>query len=76
VKNASTQKSSLAMLESSLEMAQKLGIVAVAEGVESRIEWDLVRALGCSLAQGYFAARPMDSGEFLNWAQMRRKVTA
>src|SRR5882672_10748177 len=51
VKNAVTQPSSRAVVESSLEMAAKLGIVAVAEGVETRSEWELVRALGCPLAQ-------------------------
>jgi EAL domain-containing protein (putative c-di-GMP-specific phosphodiesterase class I) len=76
VKNASTQPSSLAVLESSLEMAQKLGIVAVAEGVENRREWELVRSLGCQLAQGYFIARPMEAGQFLSWARTQRQATA
>jgi EAL domain-containing protein (putative c-di-GMP-specific phosphodiesterase class I)/AmiR/NasT family two-component response regulator len=76
VKNASTQASSRAALESSLEMAQKLGIVAVAEGVENRHEWDLVRALGCQLAQGYLIAQPMDAGEFMSWVRMPQQIRA
>ncbi len=70
VRHAATRSSSRAVLESSLEMAQKLGIVAVVEGVESRSEWDLVRSLGCPLAQGYFIARPMGADDFLSWARM------
>jgi EAL domain-containing protein (putative c-di-GMP-specific phosphodiesterase class I) len=50
-------------------MARKLGIVAVAEGVESESEWNLLKEMGCSLAQGYFVARPMGAGEFLAWAR-------
>jgi EAL domain-containing protein (putative c-di-GMP-specific phosphodiesterase class I)/CheY-like chemotaxis protein len=69
VQHAATRPTSRAVLESSLEMAGKLGIVAVAEGVENRSEWDLVRSLGCKLAQGYFIARPMEAGEFLDWAR-------
>ena len=57
-------------------MAQKLGILAVAEGVETQAQWDLLLALGCPLAQGYFVARPMDAGEFLAWIRTRRQVTA
>jgi EAL domain-containing protein (putative c-di-GMP-specific phosphodiesterase class I)/CheY-like chemotaxis protein len=76
VKNASSQSTSRAVLESSLEMALKLGIMAVAEGVESRSEWELVRNLGCPLAQGYFVARPMEAGEFLGWARSRMQETA
>lgn len=67
VRNAPTQPSSRAMLESSLEMAGKLGIVAVAEGVESRQEMRLLRELGCPLAQGYYIARPMAAEDFLRW---------
>lgn len=76
VKNASTQASSRAVLESSLEIARKLGIVAVAEGVESSIEWELVRALDCPLAQGFFIAPPMEASEFLDWARVRGQVCA
>jgi EAL domain-containing protein (putative c-di-GMP-specific phosphodiesterase class I) len=67
VRNAPVQASSRAMLESSLEMAGKLGIVAVAEGVESRPEMRLLTDLGCPLAQGYYIARPMASQDFLRW---------
>jgi EAL domain-containing protein (putative c-di-GMP-specific phosphodiesterase class I) len=74
VKNAATQASSRAMLESSLEMAAKLKIVAVAEGVETRAEWELLRNLGCQLGQGYFIAKPMDAGEFLDWVRVRRSA--
>ena len=67
VKNAPGQQPSRAMLESSLEMAGKLRIPAVAEGIESRAEWDLLRDLGCDLGQGYYVAKPMDGGGFLEW---------
>lgn len=67
LRNAATQQASRAMLESGLEMAQKLGITAVSEGVESREEWDLLRTLGCPVAQGFFIARPMDAARFLRW---------
>lgn len=67
VKNAADPQANRAVLESSLEMADKLRIPAVAEGVETREEWDLLRGMRCDLAQGYFIAKPMDSGDFLGW---------
>jgi EAL domain-containing protein (putative c-di-GMP-specific phosphodiesterase class I) len=63
------------MLESSLEMAAKLRIPAVAEGVENQAQWDLLRELRCSMAQGYFVAKPMEAGDFLQWAEIRKKAT-
>ena len=69
VRNAAKQESSRIILESSLRMAKKLGIVAVAEGVETQSEWDLLRGLGCDLAQGYFIAPPMEAGVYLEWVR-------
>lgn len=69
--NAATQESSAVILESSLDMARKLGIKAVAEGVETRDDLDLLRRLGCDLVQGYFFARPMAGGAFEAWARDR-----
>jgi EAL domain-containing protein (putative c-di-GMP-specific phosphodiesterase class I)/CheY-like chemotaxis protein len=69
VRAAPGQSANRAALESSLEMARKLRITAVAEGVESHQEWQLLRELGCPLAQGYLIARPMQAGELLAWAR-------
>ncbi|HUL94891.1 MAG TPA: EAL domain-containing response regulator [Usitatibacter sp.] len=76
VKRALAQEASRAMVESSLELAQKLGINAVAEGVETREEWEMLLGLGCSLAQGYLIAPPMNAAEFSDWIQLRQRGTA
>ena len=76
VKHAAARPSSRAVLESSLEIAGKLGIVAVAEGVENRADWDLLRSLGCNLAQGYLIAKPMSAGDFMNWVRTPQEVQA
>jgi EAL domain-containing protein (putative c-di-GMP-specific phosphodiesterase class I)/ActR/RegA family two-component response regulator len=69
VANAVRQESARVILQSSLDMAQKLGIHAVAEGVETQANYDLLRQLRCDLAQGYFFARPMDGEACLRWAR-------
>jgi EAL domain-containing protein (putative c-di-GMP-specific phosphodiesterase class I) len=55
-------------------MAKRLGILTVAEGIETEQDWDLLRELGCDLAQGYLIAKPIESREFLAWAQDRTGV--
>jgi EAL domain-containing protein (putative c-di-GMP-specific phosphodiesterase class I) len=40
-------------------LARRIGLVTVAEGIESVEESERVRALGCDYGQGYFIARPM-----------------
>ena len=47
-----------------MEMAHALGIHTVAEGVESREQVELLRALGCDMVQGYYYAKPMPVSEF------------
>jgi len=69
VTNATKQESAKVILESSLDMARKLNITAVAEGVETQADWNLLRQLGCGLAQGYFIARPMEAGAYPNWVR-------
>ena len=76
VKHAATQVSSRAVVESSLEMAKKLGILAVAEGVENRRDFELVRSLGCDYVQGYYISRPMEAGPFQAWVMTQRQATA
>jgi EAL domain-containing protein (putative c-di-GMP-specific phosphodiesterase class I)/FixJ family two-component response regulator len=69
VKNAAKQEASRVILKSSLDMARKLKIAAVAEGVELPQDLDLLRELGCDYVQGYFFAKPMDAATFLDWAR-------
>lgn len=67
VANAARQQSARVILESSLDMAKKLNITSVAEGVETQQDWDLLHQLGCQLGQGYFIAQPMDARALLKW---------
>jgi len=51
-----------------LELARSLNLRAVAEGVETDLQVDRLRKLGCHLAQGYLFSRPLDAdraGQFL-----------
>jgi EAL domain-containing protein (putative c-di-GMP-specific phosphodiesterase class I)/AmiR/NasT family two-component response regulator len=67
LRGASGRSPNRAMLESCLEMARKLGIVAVAEGVETSEQMAVLRELGCDMVQGPFVAVPMKGAEFLRW---------
>lgn len=55
------------MLEGSIGIAQRLGLVAVAEGVETEDDWKLLREIGCDIAQGYFIGRPMPADRLHQW---------
>ena len=47
-----------------VEMARKLNISLVVEGVETGENVSLMRECGCNIAQGYYFARPMEESKF------------
>jgi EAL domain-containing protein (putative c-di-GMP-specific phosphodiesterase class I) len=59
------------MVSALLSFSNKLGIEALAEGVETDRERDVLRKLGCPHIQGYVVARPMPLGETLLWLEER-----
>lgn len=63
VHGAATNTSARAILETSIDLARKLGMQTVAEGVETSADWDLVLSLGVDYVQGYYTARPMPGEE-------------
>lgn len=52
------------ILGSIMDMARKLDLAVIAEGVETQEQADFLRSIGCSLVQGYLFARPMPAAEF------------
>jgi EAL domain-containing protein (putative c-di-GMP-specific phosphodiesterase class I) len=50
---------SMAIVESTIQLGKRLGLVTVAEGVEDRRTMHALQTLGCDLAQGYYFARPL-----------------
>ncbi|KFF59772.1 histidine kinase [Cryobacterium sp. MLB-32] len=67
VHGASRDATALAMYNASLTLGRQLGMEVVAEGVEDREDWDLVRRTQCDVAQGYFIARPMPAAALMEW---------
>ena len=52
-----------AVVEASLDLARKLGLSTVAEGVENVEDWQMLAELGCDIAQGYLIGRPVPGSE-------------
>jgi EAL domain-containing protein (putative c-di-GMP-specific phosphodiesterase class I) len=46
-----------------IQLADGLGMTALAEGVETPAELAFLRESGCALAQGYLFARPMPAAQ-------------
>lgn len=53
-----------AVIESIIELAHKLDVSTVAEGVEEKEQVDRLRQAGCDLIQGYYFSPPLSVREF------------
>lgn len=49
-----------------LDISKELDIPVVAEGVETEAQLQMLRKLGCAIAQGYYFSRPLNVAEFEN----------
>lgn len=69
VHGAAQDETARAMMHASLGLGRQLGMEVVAEGVEDRADWNLVRAMGCDLAQGHYIARAMPAEAIAAWIE-------
>jgi PAS domain S-box-containing protein len=69
-----TNASSRAIVRAVIDLADALDLQVVAEGVEDRATWDVLAALGCDVAQGYFLSRPVTASDLEAWIAEDRQT--
>jgi EAL domain-containing protein (putative c-di-GMP-specific phosphodiesterase class I)/DNA-binding response OmpR family regulator len=75
VQGVANNDSMLIVVASNIEMAHKLGIKSVAEGVETAQDWEMLRKMDCDIGQGYYIAKPMDASAFNSFVSNYRAQT-
>lgn len=66
VSGVQSQPRKRAVIEASLELARKLDLNVVAEGVETVEQWQMLAELGCGMAQGNLIAPPVAGKELVD----------
>jgi|GEM_PF-1327491 diguanylate cyclase (GGDEF)-like protein len=61
IRSITENENSRTIVSAIIAMADKLSIKTIAEGVETREQFELLKALGCHMVQGYFIGRPADA---------------
>jgi EAL domain-containing protein (putative c-di-GMP-specific phosphodiesterase class I) len=65
-----------ALIESTIGMAQRLGLKVVAEGVETEAVFRELRLMGCQHAQGYFVSKSIPPDKvpqfFVDWSSLMK----
>lgn len=70
VSRAAHDTAAMAILESSVELGKKLGMSLVAEGVETRSQWQMVEKLGCHKVQGFYVSKAMNGSDMPGWVEV------
>ena len=65
-----------AIAQAIIALASSLGLKAIAEGVETREQLDMLRGWGCEEMQGYYFCRPVPADELLALLRQERRLPA
>lgn len=57
--------------ETIVHLGKRLGLLTIAEGVETQEQVDAVKAMGCDEVQGFLYAKPMPADELLKFLQRK-----
>src|SRR3954471_18795191 len=74
VAGAATEDADQAVLEAIAQMADRLGLQTVAEGVEHVEQQEFVQRAGITAVQGYLCQRPVPAEEFAAWLARKRSA--
>lgn len=62
---ALVRKKDIIMFENIARLAKELGIQIIAEGVETKQQYEYLADVGCDMIQGYYFDKPLPEEEFL-----------
>jgi len=74
ITDMTTSNSDAIIVESTIELAHKLGLHVTAEGVESQHAITQLIKMGCDQVQGYHICKPLDLNALCHWLADNNKV--
>jgi EAL domain-containing protein (putative c-di-GMP-specific phosphodiesterase class I) len=63
IQDLSKNRDSLAILRAVVGIGRSLGIITIAEGIETQNQLEVLKTEGCTEAQGFFFSQPKSSAE-------------
>jgi EAL domain-containing protein (putative c-di-GMP-specific phosphodiesterase class I) len=71
IRNIHNSNGDKQLVRTIIDLAHNFDLITVAEGVEDQQTFDLLRDLGCDVAQGFLFGRAMPEPDFINWYQQQ-----
>ncbi len=67
IRDTPHEKDDMVLVRAIIAMAHGLGLEVIAEGVETKEQWEFLKAEKCDYAQGYYFSKPLSVDDFLLW---------
>ncbi|EIM18904.1 EAL domain-containing protein [Pseudomonas chlororaphis] len=67
IRNMMQQPRYRIVIRSMLKLARELEMTVVAEGIETEVQLNCLKQMGCDVGQGYYYARPMSGVDLMTW---------
>jgi diguanylate cyclase (GGDEF)-like protein len=67
-------ESDAAIVRSTIELGRSLGVIVVAEGVETTEVLERLAHYGCDVVQGYLISRPVPAAQLVTWLRGREQL--
>ena len=64
IRNMCVSEKDRKMVEILLNISEFLNVLVVAEGVENKEQFDMLKEMGCDVIQGYYFSKPITAEEF------------
>ncbi|MET0682191.1 MAG: EAL domain-containing protein [Casimicrobiaceae bacterium] len=65
----------VAITQAIIALSHSLGLRVIAEGVETRAQFDFLKSHGCEAAQGFLIGHPLEQQDFLAWWKAQEQVS-
>jgi EAL domain-containing protein (putative c-di-GMP-specific phosphodiesterase class I) len=76
VRDMETNPDNMAIVRTIAHLGQSLGIKVTVEGVETRTQLTILRAMGCDTMQGYLFSRPVEGAQVRAFLAGERALSA
>jgi diguanylate cyclase (GGDEF)-like protein len=76
IRTLSSDRRQASIVAGIISLAQGLGMQIVAEGVEEKEQWNMLKSMDCDLLQGYLFSRPVAALEFVEMLRQGVPVVA
>lgn len=64
------------IVRSTIELGHNLGLQVVAEGIETKYVWNMLKTMGCDFGQGFLMSKPMPASNLAAWHENWQQAIA